>query len=550
MNDIVFSDIEFKDNLFEKFNSEIEKNSEKLSFIAKGGINKGDVYQRAIRKFTDILPIGIGENNKFTWNEILYITNELSISKYMFNNLLEYEEFESFILVIKQYEKLSVYKKVFKIYFNYYSTLSQDKSIDLFKMYLKSIIRNYKGNNKYLNNIVLMKDYIFGDLPSLLDTYNDDFEKINQDFNLEPQYEFTKSLLNLKIIKELKSLDYDEENSDIFSTIIKRKDMFFSDGLSLKEYIAKYMIDTAFEEKKPFPNWQLFILQLIGDPRSISMYASNMGSWNVIGERNKEYFIKTLSQDDLKIFLEVLSDSVSDTNYHYRKSFWMQFLDKVIFTKIMIGEDAYNTMNDVMKEKFKISNESYSMLTGNHSQSAIYIDFGSIKVIEFTHNGSLRFFTDCPIDIHQRKFSLSQMTPIKFIKKRLAHSGAKTYHWQQHALNIMNQSLNSNVKVEDTYIDEDKKKIKNYYDEIHKPIEESHIPEINNRKENDSLTNSRNLKYNDNNQKAELDSDNSTILICAKCKQSKSVDEFYKSKKNKRDYSKWCKDCLAKHRGR
>jgi hypothetical protein len=170
----------------------------------------------------------------------------------------------------------------------------------------------------------------------------------------------------------------------------------------LKEYVVKCLIERSIEESRPFPNWQLFILKLIGDPRSTGMYATNMGSWNIIGIELKDFFIKTLSKDDLKLFLEALSDSVSDTNYHYRKAFWMQFLDKVIFTKIMIGQEAYRMINETMKDKFQLNNDSYGTLKGISSQSAIYIDFGVIKIIEFTHSGQVRGFTDCPIDLHKK----------------------------------------------------------------------------------------------------------------------------------------------------
>ena len=521
MDDIVFSNIEFKENLFDKLNIEINKSHEKIAYIADGGVNKGAIYQKAITKFTENLTHGLDEDNDFTWNEILYITNELSTSKYMFSNLIEYEEFESFILIIKKYKKLSIYKKLLKIYFNYYSTLNQKNTMSLFKIYLKSVLRNYQGKNKYLTNLIAIKDYIFTDLQTLLEYYNNDFDLIKEDIKLEDNYEFSKALLNLKIIQELKLLEYDEENNEIFSTILKRKDMFFSEGLSLKEYVVKYLIEIAYTEKKPFPNWQLFILQLVGDPRSTSMYSSTMGSWNIIGKDNKDFFIKTLSQDDLKLFLEVLSDSVSDTNYHYRKAFWMQFLDKVIFTKIIMGSDVFDNMSDSLHKSFDLNNESYAKLTGNYSQSAIYIDFGNIKVIEFTHNGSLRFFTECPINLHQVSFSLTELTRIN-IKKILAHSGATTYRWQQHALNTMNEELGTHLDIKDIYIDEDKNKINKYVKSIHKPLEKAKLS-------------------------SKIDED---TQLCTKCVKNKNVSEFYKSKKDNRSYSKWCKDCLDKHRGR
>lgn len=464
MTNIAYSNIEFGENLFKNLNISIVKSQQRITYIADGGVNKGQAYQRAIKKFGDELENGLSESTLFTWHEILYITNELATSKHLFNTLMEYEELETFILLIKKYKKLSIYKKLFNIYFNYFSTLNKEGAMTVLKMYLKSVLRSYKGNNRYINNLITVKEHVFGKLPDLLEHYDNDFEAIKIDMKLQDDFEFAKALLNLKIIQELKALKYDEDNQGVFSTIIDRKEMFFDDGLTLKEYVAKYLISIAIKEKLPFPNWQLFILRLIGDPRSTAMHSATMRSWDIIGEELKDFFIKTLSKDDLKLFLEALSDSVSDTNYHYRKAFWMEFLEKVVFAKIMIGTDAYTTINEKMKDKFKLSNDSYSRLTGNHAQSAIYIDFGKIKIIEFTHNGSVRFYTDCPIDLHQKTFKVSEIVSPK--KKHpsqiisITHNHPETYSWQQKVITVINRYLNTNISKNDIEIPEDKAKRK------------------------------------------------------------------------------------------
>lgn len=465
MTNLALSDIGFEENLFKKLGVEITKSTQKISYIAAGGVNKGAVYQRAIKKFTKELENGLDETTSFTWHEILYIANELATGRDLFNTLMEYEEFDTFVLLIKKYEKLSIYKKLFHIYFNYYSTLNKEGAMNVLKMYLKRVLRNYKGKNRYVNNLVSAKEHIFGNLPDLLDYYNNDYEAIKMDIKLQDDFEFSKALLNLKILQDLKLLKYDEDDQNIFSTILDRKDMYFDKGLSLKEYVVKDLIDRAIKEKQPFPNWQIFILKLIGDPRSTAMYSATMGSWNIIGERRKEFFIKALSKDDLKLFLEALSDSVSDTNYHYRKAFWMQFLDKVIFAKIIIGTDAYITLNDKMKDKFKLNNDSYGRLQGLANQSAIYIDFGKIKIIEFTHSGKVRGYSDCPINLHQKHYDTKELNSLAKSDLNLfsiIHSSPRTYTWQRSLLEYMNQYLKTRVTKSDIEIPEDKKKREAY----------------------------------------------------------------------------------------
>ena len=260
MTNLALSDIGFDTNLFKQLNVEIRKSTQKISYIASGGVNKGAVYQRAIKKFIKELENGLDETTSFTWHEILYIANELATGRELFNTLMEYEEFDTFVLIIKKYEKLSIYKKLFHIYFNYYSTLNKEGSMSVLKMYLKRVLRNYKGKNRYLTNLVSVKEHVFGSLPDLLDHYNNDYEAIKMDIKLQDEFEFSKALLNLKILQDLKLLKYDEEDQNIFSTILDRKDMYFDKGLSLKEYVVKALIDRAMKEKQPIPNWQIFIL--------------------------------------------------------------------------------------------------------------------------------------------------------------------------------------------------------------------------------------------------------------------------------------------------
>ena len=465
MTNFAYSNIEFGDNLFKSLNLSIIKSQQKISYIADGGVNKGQVYQRAIKKFVDELEKGLSENTVFTWHEILYITNELATSKHLFNTLMEYEELETFILLIKKYKKLSIYKKLFNIYFNYYSILNKEGAMTVLKMYLKSILRSYSGKNKYINNLIAVKEHVFGKLPELLEYYGNDFEAIKVDMKLQDDFEFSKALLNLKIIQELKSLQYDKDNQDVFSTIIDRKEIFFDDGLTLKEYVAKYLIDIAMYENLPFPNWQIFILKLIDDPRSTAMHSSTMRSWDIIGEDKKNFFIKTLSKDDLKLFLEALSDSVSDTNYHYRKAFWMQFLEKVVFTKIILAQDGMHTLSYTMQKKFKENNDSYGRLRGVQHQSAVYIDFGIIKIIEFTHSGQVRGYSQCPINLHKKHYTKQELDNLQYGSLHLfyiKHASPKTYTWQETLLEYLNQYLKTNVTKNDIEIPEDKEKREAY----------------------------------------------------------------------------------------
>ena len=502
--------------MFSKLKEVVAKYENKIKYIADGGIKKGEVYKRTIIKFKKDLEIGFDESSYYSSYEILYILNELFLDNQLFTILVEYEEVESFFSLVIKYKKISIYKKMFYIYFRYYSILKTENSLIFLTIYLKNILRNYDGKNRYIKQLVLVKSYIFGDLKGLLDYFDGDFDIVKQKLNLQNHFEFLQVLLNFKIIQDLEQLNYDEINHQLFNTIYNKKDIYFQDNFTLKEYVVKTFLDRAIKEQKPFINWQEFIIKLIGDPRSLTKFSHNMGSWDIIGQKRKEFFIKTLSKDDLKLFLEALSDSVSDTNYHYRKAFWMQFLDKVVQTKLMVGSDAYENLNSEMKKKFN-TNSSYSLLRGNHSQSAIYIDFGVIKVIEFTHNGKVRFYKQCPINLYQKEYSRENFLQYNNLIDEIVHNGASTYNWQKKVLNLLKKYIHIDVTLQDTYIDEDKNKI---------------------------------IKYAQSIQKHKIYKSNHNTQKCIKCNKTKSVSEFYRSKKDNQNYSKWCKNCLKKYRNR
>jgi len=448
---------------FTKLLQAIANNEEKITYIANGGMKKGRFYRKTISAFMKDIEIGFDEDSKYTSKEITFILNELAVSKTLFDLLIEYEEVESFFSMTMQYKKLSVYKKIFQIYFVFYNVLYQEEILTFFTNYLKNILKGYDGKSRYIKKLVSLKDYIFGDFEGLLEYFNDDFEVVKKELNLQEGFEFFKVLLNLKIVRDLKQLEYDEQNNQLFREIEARKDIYFQKGSTLKEYVVIYLLDRAIKEQKPFLNWQDFIIKLMGDPRSLSEYNSQMGSWNSIGKERKEFFIQTLSRDDLKVFLETLSDSVSDTNYHYRKAFWMQFLDKVLFAKLMIGTNAYIGLNNQLKQKFQLNKNSYSFFKGNQTQSAIYIDLGAIKVIEFTHNGKVRFYHRCPLDLQQKEYRRDDF--VKFnnsLIDEIVHSSPTAYNWQQKVLNLMQRYMYIDVKIEDVYIEEDKEKLLKY----------------------------------------------------------------------------------------
>ena len=457
--------IEVPSNPFFKISEVIKKYEKSIEYIASGGINRTINYQVMINNFNKKLKNGLDvfETN-VSLIELTYVANEMAINKRFIKEILEYdeEEFETILLFFQRDKKLGIYKNLLKVYFNHFSLLNEfPNKIRILEKYIKAFLFNYHGKNRLLNSCKKEKELLFNPV-KLLIKYQYNTDEIQKQFSLLFDYEYMLIMLNFKLIQKIENLDYDEKNDELFKELIHRKDLFFKDGFTLKEYVVKYLLTKTMKKGLPFINWQQFILDIIGDPRSSSIYSTNRSSWNKIGEDLKKFFIGSLSKEDLKLFLDSLSDSVTDTNYHYRKAFWMAFLEHVTYVKLLVGNNAYDSLDKNIKNRFNNNDGCYAFYNQSE-QSAIYIDFGVVKVIEFTHNGSVRIYNECPINLKQSRYTQSELITMKHQIFKQAHTSASNYNWQSYVLNKMNQYLGTKVQIEDIYIEKDKIKIKRYH---------------------------------------------------------------------------------------
>lgn len=78
-------------------------------------------------------------------------------------------------------------------------------------------------------------------------------------------------------------------------------------------------------------------------------------------------------------------------------------------------------------------------------QFAIYIDFGKIKIIEYTHNGSVRGYSECPIKLSKHNYSQQELISYKYNVFTEPHLSPASYNWQEKVLIHMNNYLGTNV---------------------------------------------------------------------------------------------------------
>lgn len=458
--------IEVPSNPFSKISEVIKKYEKDIEYIASGGINRTINYQTMINNFNKKLKNGLDifETN-VSLTELTYIANEMAINKSFIKEILEYDEddFETILLFFQRDKKLGIYKNLLKLYFNHFSLLKEfPNKIKILEKYIKGFLYNYDGKNRLLNSCKNEKEFIFNPF-DLLIKYQYNIDNIQKQFSLLVDYEYMLIMLNFKLVQQVESLEYDEKKDELFSEIIKRKDLFFKDNFTLKEYIVKHLLRRVIKEGGVYPNWQQFILEIIGDPRSLSIYNSNKTSWDKIGIELKIFFIKNLSKEDLKLFLEQLSEKNDIHNYEYRKAFWMAFANKdyVQYAKLIVGKEVLSQLSSETRNKIKKDETCYATYNQTE-QSAIYIDFGKIKIIEYTHNGSVRGYSECPINLSKNSYTQQELITYKHNIFTEPHLSPSSYNWQKKVLQQMNNYLGTNIQIGDILINKDKEKINKF----------------------------------------------------------------------------------------
>lgn len=508
------------------------------------------------------------------WKKYLVISDRCATSNGFMEECLEYqEEFKEFIKSSKTFLRGSITKNFYRCYFTHFEKLRKEELLEIFSERNRFAILQYNGKNRLFLNLKELHELgiDLNNPEDVLDYYGEDLDLILRELPIGESGEYIRILQNLKYVSAINNLNFDENDPKLFAEIVSRKETYCKENLLLKEYITKVLIDKAMFQDRNMIAWRDFILELLGDPRSSSLYGSKRLSWNVLGKERKDFFVKNLSQDDLKLFLESLSDSVSDTHYEYRKAFWLAFIDYVKFAKVFVGNNAYDELDPSLRDKIKKQDSSYARLS-SQEQSAIYIDFGAIKVIEFTHNGSVRGFSECPINLKQSTFSSAELRTETYILKYqsipekfvIPHSSpANHYIWQPKVLILMNHHLKTNVSLQDVYVSVDQRRARGYNSVQQKTVQDK--PEILEAKRDINFkkcplcgAKKSSEDFSDNtrgylNGSWCIDCFNSQQIgskVCTLCKKVKPVNEFAKRENGQIEVCKQCDSKKETHEGK
>ncbi len=171
----------------------------------------------------------------------------------------------------------------------------------------------------------------------------------------------------------------------------------------------------------------------LGDPRI------NPENWVGLDESAKTRVIEWLSREDINFFFELLLRDRDDK--HGRKSFWLQYVDKVSRSRALISSE-HRQRHAVRLREMEKKGRSYAELNGSSSSSAFVLDFGRIVVVEFSEVGNACYiyeksaFSELFPEFWAKAFPAKHLKNQELVAERITRS---IRDWQSSARQILSR---------------------------------------------------------------------------------------------------------------
>jgi hypothetical protein len=131
-----------------------------------------------------------------------------------------------------------------------------------------------------------------------------------------------------------------------------------------------------------------FVLEVWKNPK---LRNSGASKWIHVAEPTWRMVLAWVQEANLRLFFELLKRrGVPDP--HGRLDFWMQYINQITFTRLVLGQDmrVYLEAHPELKEHFKNDVDSFAKLTGANSEAfldAFIMEISGHLIVEFNPHG-------------------------------------------------------------------------------------------------------------------------------------------------------------------
>lgn len=352
-------------------------------------------------------------------------------------------------------------KKILTLYYSRYYDLNRlpAEARKMFDSLIQELMHKYDGKNRMVLQAIPRVKPILQGAKYILESYprGTELRVIYNDLFLLSHFEIWEALQIAYFIERVKTWhpnQYDESVQSILKEILIHKDKSIGGPRSLLEEVAYIMLSKCHVIGRISAEWLEWLREHVGDPR-LSRYEY---VWLRIDALLYRWVRGLLSQQDVKEFLTIMTDGNNDEVYQYRQQFWMQYVNRVQFSKVMLGRDAQAKVRKTQPELFKRMRkdpEIYSSLDENE-RSCIYMDFGDFCVIEGTHSAKVRFYSESPVNLTRKSYHYQDFYTTTKASNALIHEvghhGSDRYHWQNLIRNYLSNEFRLHVLLDKIFL--------------------------------------------------------------------------------------------------
>src|SRR5699024_5082985 len=213
--------------------------------------------------------------------------------------------------------------------------------------------------------------------------------------------------------------------------VLRYKDAHINSGRTLLEEVVREMLVKCKSINQIRARWENFIILNVGDPRN----SRALSAWRRIGEEYRKWLYSHLSRGDLREFLENLTSAGGDEIFKYRRKFWLQYIDYLVYAKIMLGENDYLKLqreNPEFARRFDEHPETYGRMKDS-DKSCIYMQIRNLHIIEGTFSAKVRFYAEIPINLSHRDYKYADFYSAQTRRKarlidEYVHNASDSYH--------------------------------------------------------------------------------------------------------------------------
>lgn len=453
------------------FERVLEEARNKLRQVGQGGKESGIEYERVKKMLIDY---SRSLNNYIIFDSqsdirrvLSVLIQEVSVDDDILRLLIANAKFNPLFKAIGEQiddeYKILITKKMLSLYYGRYfsfESLSTDEKIYFYQL-LKMLIEDFDGKTIMVLKAKENKEILAGNLKKCIAKHGS-LEKIFQELVFLKHFEIWQRIRIIFLLEEVKKWQVNQWDGNVASVleqVLEYRDVVVGQR-NLLEETTFLVLQKCKSVNHIIDNWLNFIFKHIGDPRILR----HQDVWFRIGEEYYRWLRAKLSQEDVRAFLENMTDGQGDDVYQYRRQFWLQYIKHIQYAKVMLGNTGLNyvaKMNSDMYQRFKSSPETYSRLNDNQ-RSCILMDFGSFFVIEGTHNAKLRIYKELPIRLVKRNYEYGEFYLGAAAEKLLqdfSHHYSEGYTWQNQVRRFIIDNFNINVKLEDVVLEEDKRRL-------------------------------------------------------------------------------------------